>query len=238
MSGKRKKSPPKRVPAKKTKTVLDKVTGTNTKSPTDKGDQRAYVEEVPDSESDEAGIDREGSVGSSANEEAEEDPEAQLGQYTRHSKWSPYTLQYRDIDRLQANWTAVIYAFYTKDVSIVYNNGRRAHKFHCAGLGCKTSILRYLGTNDSTSTSNLRKHVRNCKAWGAEALSIAEEAGLKADKTRACLQDVVRSGSIEKAFERTGKGKVTYASRQHTRTETRSVILISKDCMLTCNWFC
>ena len=106
---------------------------------------------------------------------------------------------------------------------LVHRDGRRAHQFHCAGLGCKASVLRYLGTNNSTSTSNLRKHVKICKSWGEEALNIAEAAGHKADKTRKCLQDVVRSGSIEKAFEHTGKGKVTYSSRQHTHDETRSV---------------
>ncbi|KAI0763407.1 hypothetical protein BC629DRAFT_1272715, partial [Irpex lacteus] len=127
--------------------------------------------------------------------------------------------------RLQDNWTAVIYVFYKPKVSIVNVDGRRAHRFYCAGLGCKASVQRYLDTPDATSTGNLRKHVRKCSKWGEEALDIAEEAGLSADKTRECLESVVRSGSIEKAFERKGKGKVTYSSRQHTREETRAEIV-------------
>lgn len=132
------------------------------------------------------------------------------------------------IERLQAGWTALIYAFYEPEVTITHINNRRAHRFHCAALGCKSSILRYLDTNDSTSTGNLRKHVRGCKKWGDEALDIAEEAGLNAEKTRECLQNVMRAGSIEKAFERKGKGKVSYSSRQHTREETRYVSVFNR----------
>lgn len=105
----------------------------------------------------------------------------------------------------------------------MYHNdkGRRAHKFHCGGKNCKSSILRYLDTPDATSTSNLRKHVRACKDWGPEVLEAAEHAKLNEKETRAHLVDAARSGSIVKAFERVGKGRVTYSTRQHTRDETR-----------------
>lgn len=107
-------------------------------------------------------------------------------------------------------------------MSIYHNkDGRRAHQFHCAGLGCKASILRYLDSGDTTSTGNLRKHVRNCKSWGEEVLDAAD--GMKSSDVRTRLRDLVRSGSIEKAFERVGKGRVSYSSRPHTRAETRLV---------------
>lgn len=125
--------------------------------------------------------------------------------------------------RLQAKWTAVVYAFYKPEVEIVEKNRRRAHKFHCAGMICQSTVTRYLDGKDSTSTSNLRKHARVCRSWGPEALDIAEEAGFNATETRKRLNDVMRSGSIEKAFERKGKGRITFSTRQHTREETRYV---------------
>ena len=82
-------------------------------------------------------------------------------------------------------------------------------------------VRRYLDTSDAKSTSNLRKHARVC--WGVEAVAAADEthnmgAALDLIKTH-------KDGSIVAAFERKGKGKVTYSHRQHTTTQSRCVDL-------------
>ena len=35
------------------------------------------------------------------------------------------------------------------------------------------------------------------------------------------VKSILQDGSITAAFERTGKGKVTYSHRQHTKAETK-----------------
>ncbi|KAI0083812.1 hypothetical protein BDY19DRAFT_998288 [Irpex rosettiformis] len=167
----------------------------------EKRSQRPHVEEVTN-ESEGKKSEKESTV-SSEEEELEEDADAQLA-------------------RLQVNWTAVVYVFYKTGVTIVHVGGRHTLQFHCDGLGCKSSVLHYLGMHDSTSTRNLRKHIQTCKSWGEEALAIAKRAGLRADKTHKCFKDIVRSRSIKKAFECTGKGKVSYSLCQHTRSKTWS----------------
>jgi hypothetical protein len=65
----------------------------------------------------------------------------------------------------------------------------------------------------------MRRHVRRC--WGDEALKAAEATeniGMARDMVVKALNE---TGSISAAFERKGKGVVTYSNRQHTRAETR-----------------
>ena len=45
--------------------------------------------------------------------------------------------------------------------------------------------------------------------------------GRPVDEIHDATKDISPSGSIAAAFERKGKGKVSYSHRQHTRTETR-----------------
>jgi hypothetical protein len=80
-------------------------------------------------------------------------------------------------------------------------------------------VHHYLDTSDSKSTGNLRKHARAC--WGVETVAAADETrnlGAAFDALKK-----VKDGSITEAFERVGKGKVTYSHRQHTTTQTRYV---------------
>ena len=50
----------------------------------------------------------------------------------------------------------------------------------------------------------------------------AAEETENVNKARETIVDALnKTGSISKAFERKGKGRVTYSSRQHTRAETR-----------------
>ena len=80
-------------------------------------------------------------------------------------------------------------------------------------------VRRYLDTTDAKSTSNLRKHARVC--WGVETVAATDETrniGAAFDALKK-----VKDGSITEAFDRVGKGKVTYSHRQHTTTQTRCV---------------
>ena len=82
-------------------------------------------------------------------------------------------------------------------------------------------VRRYLDTGDAKSTGNLCKHARIC--WGAEAVAAADETrnlGAAFDALKN-----IKDGSITRAFERVGKGKITYSHRQHTTTQTRCVNL-------------
>ncbi|EJD50328.1 hypothetical protein AURDEDRAFT_40423, partial [Auricularia subglabra TFB-10046 SS5] len=126
-------------------------------------------------------------------------------------------------ERLSVKWTSPIYAFYQPVPSIGYTNGRRYHEFHCFKRGCKQGIKRYLDGNDSSSTGNMRKHARSC--WGADVVEEADKAKNASEARRGVTEPIARTGSIDAAFERTGKGKVTYSHRQHTKAETRAEIV-------------
>jgi len=63
--------------------------------------------------------------------------------------------------------------------------------------------------------------VKTC--WGEEAIKAADEAK---DVNEACTKvvgGILLTGSITAAFERKGKGKVTYSHKQHTKTETKYI---------------
>ena len=81
-------------------------------------------------------------------------------------------------------------------------------------------VRRYLDTGDRSSTSNMRKHAKGC--WGEITLTAAYNGGNATD-ARKGLQEAKEEpdGSITAVFERTGKGKVSYSHRQHTKTQTR-----------------
>lgn len=116
-------------------------------------------------------------------------------------------------------WISPIYAFFDPTPAIESIDGRRAHSFKCMGKGCKVTIRRFLDKKDARSTGNMRKHVKSC--WGDDVLQAADEAR-NADEVRTkIIAGYLKDGSITTAFERKGKGKVTYSHRQHTRTETR-----------------
>jgi hypothetical protein len=86
-------------------------------------------------------------------------------------------------------------------------------------------IQRYLDTAEGRSTSNLCCHVKIC--WGEEAI-----AGADATKLHPVAHEIVDKslrmldGSITAMFECIkGKGSVTYLHRQHTKTESRYVMV-------------
>lgn len=127
--------------------------------------------------------------------------------------------------RLQKEWRSPIYAFFHPEVAINYIDERRVHDFTCNAQNCKGKgknprvVRRYLDTSDSRSTGSLRRHAKIC--WGEENVSKADEAK-DVGIARAALKGAeLIDGNITAVFERTGKGKVTYSHRSHTRTETR-----------------
>jgi len=63
--------------------------------------------------------------------------------------------------------------------------------------------------------------------WGEDALKAGMAAATAKDARESVVNELKGSGSITAAFERKGKGKgkVTFSHRQHTKTETKSVIL-------------
>ncbi|KAL6303945.1 hypothetical protein BKA93DRAFT_706033, partial [Sparassis latifolia] len=116
---------------------------------------------------------------------------------------------------MQKDWTATAYAFYKPEVTIETDKvGVRGHVFCCANRGCKDE--------DRTSTGNMHRHIRKC--WSEEALAAADEMNMAAD-VHPSVEKFRWSEDITTAFERKGKGKVTYSACQHTRTETRAEIV-------------
>ncbi|KAI4293804.1 hypothetical protein K525DRAFT_291831 [Schizophyllum commune Loenen D] len=124
-------------------------------------------------------------------------------------------------------WVSPIYAFYYPTPDIEYVPGksgsRRSHVFTCFNKGCKKKVRRYLDTNDKVSTSNMIRHAQSC--WGQEAVSIAQSHGNATDARAKVAEPLKVSGKITAAFARQGKGKVTYSTRQHTKTETKYTLM-------------
>ena len=116
-------------------------------------------------------------------------------------------------------WNAPIYAFFKPLPQVVVKNGHRAHKFLCFVRGCKAMVHRFLDTTDFHSTSNLCKHAKSC--WGNDVVRAADDAK-NADEVRTkIVPNYLQDGSITTAFERKGKGNITYSHRQHTCQETK-----------------
>ena len=146
------------------------------------------------------------------------------------------------LERLSDDWVSPIYAFFQPTPSIEAVDGRRVHEFKCAASHCKGRgknprfVQRYLDTSDRNSTGNLRKHARLC--WGEEILRGADACG-DLDSTRKGLDKAkkLQDGSITTAFERKGKGKVTFSHRQHTKTQTRLVMTLQLSNIPNVAWF-
>ena len=132
----------------------------------------------------------------------------------------------RWIERISKDWTAPVYAFFDPIPAVECISGRRRHTFCCNAKTCvqKTrEVKRYLDTNDAKSMSNLRKHAKRC--WGDEIVAAADQAKNAKEVRATTVSGALDLESITAAFERTGKGKVTYSHRQHTKTEARAEIV-------------
>jgi len=120
---------------------------------------------------------------------------------------------------MQHRWNSAVYAFFEPVLSIDYIKGCKCHTFQCSAKGCKQTICRYIGTADAQSTGNMRKHAKKC--WGDKTMEAADNAKDVSKAHEKVVKSILQDGSITAAFERTGKGKVTYSHRQHTKAETK-----------------
>ncbi|KAL1684626.1 hypothetical protein GGG16DRAFT_67949 [Schizophyllum commune] len=128
------------------------------------------------------------------------------------------------VERLLPKWTSPVYAFYepVPEIEYVEQKGggtRTAFTFVCYNKGCSKRVRRYLDTSDKMSTSNLLNHALSC--WGKPAVDAAKGAGSAKDARKSVATPLKRDGDIKLAFERKGQGKITYSTRQYTKTETR-----------------
>jgi hypothetical protein len=115
-----------------------------------------------------------------------------------------------------------MYAFFN-NATIDYVAGRRCHVFKCANRGCKHSVRHYLDKKDAKSTGNMRCHVLSC--WGEAAVKMAEKGGDAAVAKEKVVNSILQTGSITASFEIQGKHKVTYSNIQHTKSESRWVLI-------------
>ena len=166
-----------------------------------------------------SGIHNNGPGDNGATEPVPEDEQAELGDLESYLDSCENAGSFFWSERLKNDWNAPIYAFFEAVPNVEYHDGRRFHEFLCAAKGCHKKIRRYLDTKDSKSTSNLRKHAKQC--WGPEAVDEADRIKDAEAAREAVTKQVSRSGSITHSFERRGKGKATYSHRRHTRTETK-----------------
>ncbi|KAJ7340624.1 hypothetical protein DFH08DRAFT_963494 [Mycena albidolilacea] len=125
----------------------------------------------------------------------------------------PQVQDQAELDALKAKWTSPIYGFFRSDVTIDYTDGRKYHFFQCVARHCKSKengVKRYQDNTDRSSTSNLKKHARQC--FGAAAVNSAIEG-----KTQPRPD-----GSIFEAFARTGQAQTTSTSRTLSDAEIRA----------------
>ncbi|KAG2086663.1 uncharacterized protein F5147DRAFT_553382, partial [Suillus discolor] len=128
--------------------------------------------------------------------------------------------------RLSKDWTAPVYAFFRSAPTIEYIDGRRCHSFQCAATNCKHKtwgVRRYLDTGDAKSTGNMRKHAKKC--WGAETVESADKAKNATEVCGTTVKGILDPQTITVAFERKGKGKVTFSHRQHMKMESWAEIV-------------
>jgi hypothetical protein len=150
-------------------------------------------------------------------EAASEAEEAELGKLLS-STAEDQTYPHKP-ERMLKRWTSPIYTFYHPIPDIEYVDGRRAHVFQCTAKSCSYKCRHFLDGPDRSSTGNLIKHVKSC--WGDAAYEAATNCQNANDARESIVKPLVKTGTITVAFDRKGKGKVTYRHRQHTKTETK-----------------
>lgn len=129
------------------------------------------------------------------------------------------------VETLMCGWDAPVYTFFEPRPMIEYKKGHRSHVFKCAKKDCKAKegVRRYLDTKDSTSTSNLIRHVERC--WGTKALKMAMEIGSAEDARDQVFEKILRDVPLTVHFERKKGGQVSYMHRNFTKIETRTKIV-------------
>ncbi|KIK20440.1 hypothetical protein PISMIDRAFT_105865, partial [Pisolithus microcarpus 441] len=130
---------------------------------------------------------------------------------------------------LRKDWTSPIYAFFKPLPDIKYEKEWWYHAFICTQPGCKHQVYHYLDKTDATSTGNLHKHISHC--WGDDVLKRAMQMSSAVAVWEDIVKSLTESGTLESAFMKKGKGKQTYLTLGHSKTETRCMI---RTMILTC----
>ncbi|KAF7761286.1 hypothetical protein Agabi119p4_10695 [Agaricus bisporus var. burnettii] len=127
------------------------------------------------------------------------------------------------LDKLYQTYKSSIYVFFKPPVYRVEGK-KRFHVFECAATRCKNvhgrEVKRNIDTTNATSTSNLKVHAVKC--FGANVVESVGNANL--DDARGIMKDKnnLRDSSITAAFEKLGKGKVTYSTLPPSSLQTRA----------------
>jgi len=149
-------------------------------------------------------------------EKAEEDAEAQLGEWKA-------TAQTKNLLSTSAwmskKWESHAYAFYHPAEIGTGKDGHHMHIFRCAAWGCKHKVQCYI---EKTSTSNMIKHAKSC--WGDDAWCAAQECNSNDEMLANVVKPLNSNGSIKAIFQQKGKANITFLHRQHTRAETKFII--------------
>ena len=120
---------------------------------------------------------------------------------------------------MSKKWHAPVYAFFGSVPKIEYIKRRKCHTFVCSAISCTHEMHHFIGTSDSQSTGNMRRHVRKC--WGKDALTKAYNAKTAEGACEQLGRVGLKDRSITAAFEQSGNRKVRYSHRQHMKAETK-----------------
>src|ERR1700738_4373455 len=103
--------------------------------------------------------------------------------------------------RLKESWRSPVYQFFTSNVTVGYDKGRKYHFFKCASQRCRNKglhgVRRFQDSKDRGATSNLKSHAVRC--FGEDVVDAA--FGSKPTP-------VGRDGSIFASFARQGQAPV------------------------------
>ena len=127
-----------------------------------------------------------------------------------------FTYIHLHLARLRRGWGSPIYSFFSPDVKIGYENGRKYHFFKCNARVCKNprgGQRRYLDTSDKTSTGNLKTHAVKCFSQAAI------DAAMKGTDN-----NEQPDGSIYSVFGRQGSQPVSVTHKAHSDVQIRYVV--------------
>jgi len=180
-----------------------------TEVPPTKKSRKATVEDVPDDDDANAGME---TLSMAAVAETAED---ELGKYMHvNLKHRRLTL---GLERLKSAWKSGIYQFFEDPIIVERDGGRRCHVFRCKNRkkNCHVTVNRFTTGSAAKTTTNLKKHAESC--WGADVVK-------KRCDGNSVTPETFSDPSITGFFDRTGNRKPTYALRELTRAQIRYVL--------------
>ena len=117
-------------------------------------------------------------------------------------------------------WHTPIYGFLKPTPNIEYKDNRHCHVFRCLAKGCGSVVCHFV---DNDLTSNLIRHAWKC--FSEDTINAAKSAKNAQEVCNKIVGSILRDGSITAVFERKDCKVVTYSHHQHTKMETRYVVL-------------